>query len=458
MRMTRTTTAFFLCLALALATGQIAAARSAYGISCAPAADGDATLVSIDVTTDILKTLGGHHEALRLYGPQGQVIPYLIEQQKATRIEKQRVGQVTVKQVRTLPDGSLELLAESEKPFWNPAHLLFKTTVKDFEQQVQIFGATGNQDWQMLCDNGFIFDSSRNLKVSNLEVVFNPGACTRFRILLSQANLERESAFREMHSNWSEKDGKTLDETFARQIQAFQLDGVALWSEQLIEAGLTPTWQQSPTEIINQERRVDDDGKMTTVLTIRPTCYPVSELTLVCRQKNFSREASVKALGVNAPHSIVRRGVRAVKIGGYELDERTIPLAGEVNEGDIEVTLHDGDNPPLDITAIDARIPKYRMLFLAEGDGQGYQLVSQSKAEAPRYDTNDLGLMLRQGIAPVDATAIAMQATVDDAAPPPRPKNHQLPKGVLYGILAAVIAVLGYVIFRTMNGISDKQA
>lgn len=416
------------------------------------AAPHESNLISLELTPQMMTDLGGHPNYLRISDSKGTTVPYLLTQMQTPCRQIVRAGEIQITKVRTLNDGSLELLGETKDALWNPAHLTFSTSVRDFEQEVKIYGRVNSGDWQLLCDDGFIFDSSSILAAKNLDITFNPGDCREFRIVLTKASLERQSSLRSISKEWSESNGKAVQENYLSETQAFKLDKVTMWSEQLVTTGHVMKFQETSCTITAQRQETNADGIHSTVITLTPSSYPVSGLTFNCQSSNFSRR--VKIHHTSSAHSdrlLADAQLRSVHLGGYELNERSVTFP-EINDGSLTVTLLDGDNPPLSLTSISARIPCYQLYFLCNrSNHDGFMLSGTPGASAPIYDLGDLqALLSAPDITREIATATSGNRVSVDISHLTKEK-WQFPQWLLYLIIFAVVAVLGLAIYHTMK-------
>ena len=428
---------FMLCVAMA-----VIALGGEYTIDL-PEGDVRNRVLAIELTGESLRNLGGNADWLRLHDSKGEVIPWAFEQASTKRFSKVRtLTPLSIRQVRKPDDGTLEITFDvaPDAPLPDSACLVFKTALRNFEQQVQLWGRAGDGSEKALITDGFIFDSTDNIDARNLELDFQPGECRQFRLLLSAASLERRKALRSL-SVTRKDDGRESTRTeMIFEDQSFNAKSLELWSEQVQEDGRMPVWQELSVPF---EMQAGANGVSRFVVT--PGVAPVSGLRLVFEEENFARRATVENLLPQATRKVGGGVLRRLTIGGLR-EETVIPLS-DVTEGTLMVTLEDNDNPPLHLKEVYVRLPLYRLKFVASPEQFPIRLSAEPGSAKPVYDVESilaLGgdtlnlLVLRPG-----------QFSGEPVVP--KVKSGGVPRVVLYLTIGLAVAAMAFALAVTLK-------
>jgi hypothetical protein len=196
-----------------------------------------------------------------------------------------------------------------------------------------------------------------------------------------------------------------------------------------------------------------------------PAHVPVEriEIAIGDEPKNFSREATVKAAAVPAaplrtdeepPEPMMTTGdllrVHGVH-DGHRIDEEHLTVdAPWTSFGDAAtkwtVTIDNGDDAPLAITAVRLEMAERRLCFDADPGAKYTLFYGDAALTAPRYDYATL-------FAPEKIPALAQFGPEEAnpeyrARPDARPFTEKHP-GLLWAALILVVVVLGAVALRT---------
>ncbi len=373
------------CLAVAVAAfgGEYAIDLPEDGVS--------GRVVAIELSGENLSNLGGHTAWLRLYDAKGNVVPWALEKAIggfSSYVIKETP--ITIDLVKKMEDGALEISfhAAADAALPDDAILRFNTNVRNFGQNVQMFGTeAGGEEHSLKTDgNAYIFDSSSNINVRKLDVKFIPGRCRQFRVRLTSANLERMKPERTVSVTKSgESESTTGKMTFIDE--PFNIKSLELLSWQLEERKGKELSQpfSVPFEKVESER-----GK--SVFLVKPGVAPVNRIQFSFEEDVYSRKATVRNRLGKGKERIVGDGVvRSIVVGGDgnqppgSIIEASIAL-DEVTDGSLEVTFEDHDNPPLHLKGVLVSLPIFRLKFIAKADQFPLRLTAIPNAEEPVYD------------------------------------------------------------------------
>jgi hypothetical protein len=215
------------------------------------------------------------------------------------------------------------------------------------------------------------------------------------------------------------------------------------------------------------------DGHSTKAQFSVPAHVPVDrvEFAVGDAPKNFSREATVKIAPVPAaslrsdgepPRPVLTTGSLLRVHGvheGHKIDEEQLTIDAPWSSFDDDatnwtVTIDNGDDAPLAITAVRLEMAQRTLCFDAAAGAKYTLFYGDAALTAPRYDYTKL-------FTPEKNTAVAElgpEAANPEfrARPDARPFTEKHP-GLLWAALIVVIVVLGIVALRTAKGTSTQS-
>ena len=434
--------------AILLATLAFSAMAGEYEISV-PNLGNAQSVLAIELTGKDLANLGGHTDWIRLYDKGGNVVPYALQQHYTAEYVKSRVKYpLKMKEVKHEEEGSLTIDCEidTDKPIPENMLLVFNTKVKDFEQLVSIVGFGENNTAQDLLRDGFIFDSTSNIAVRNVEVEIKPGKYRHFKVFLKHASLERVSLLRHIRREWNNYGGGIMSDDRNVANVPFKMDSLELASEESVKKGNVPAWEKVECPFENDPRH-NLNGNSSYILAL--PAYPVSGLHFRSKQENFSREIKIFHIDDDGRESLLKAG-RITHINLGKLLDETLLTFGEVNGGKLRVECADKDNPPLEFTAMEARVPAYRLRCLASAGMLPLKLTSSVGAKAPVYDTS---VLLASGNSNPESDRIVRLEDFKGEIPKEVRRNMGIPRIWLFIALGVAVLVMGAAIFSTARKI-----
>ena len=411
--------------------------------------EGASRIVSIELNGEHLAKLGGHPEWLRLYDCNGAIVPWARQQRTAAVYGEKRVDvPLQLDEVRHGDGGRLEILchvADGKTIIPEKARLTFKTAMKDFEQQVVIKGINDNGSETTLLADGFIFESSANLELKNVDVSFAPQGYRRFRIELGAASMEYRAALRQISREWNNDLQTRLSEKQIISEQSFKIDGVLMWTMERAVVGHEPQWGEYPAEM--KANGAAAGGVADYLLT--PAVYPVSGIRLKCAEENYSRAVTVFHIQNGKERRLQAGTVRRFNLG--TLKDESLLVFDAVNDGQLRVEIANNDNPPLSVNAIETRHPLYSLCFVGNARMSPCRLTAEVGGNEPVYDTaallsfgkSDANIVVRPG---------AFSGTVIKASPHVE-QPRRLPRSILVVAILLAIAAMSLALFSTLRKI-----
>ena len=171
---------FLICTMLAIA------ALGGEFIIDLPTQDVSGRVLAIELSGEQLRALGGHAAWLRLYDAQGKVIPWAREQVSTTKLVRTRAQTpITIQEARKPADGTLEITfgLKTDAAVPEQAFLVFRTSLRNFEQTVQLWGLLPDGSDRALITDGFLFDSTDNIVRSATTTSRSTSRCSTSRAI-----------------------------------------------------------------------------------------------------------------------------------------------------------------------------------------------------------------------------------------------------------------------------------
>ena len=349
-----------------------------------PTGGADGRIVAIELSGENLRNLGGHAAWLRLYDANGNLVPWARETATAKLADYAiKSTPLHIDLVRKTDHGGLEISfhAAPDAALNDEVFLHFRTNVRNFWQNVLIWGkeAGGEERPLPIIGEGYIFDSSSNLDARKLDIKFAPGKCREFRVLLSEANLERQKPEQAVAVTTG-TDAESETKKMVLVTEPFSITSLELNSRQLDESRTAELSQSLsvPFEVVKSK-----PGQ--SVYLVKPGAWPVKGLDFEFQEENYSRKVTVRQLYPNGEKRLAGEGT----VSRFNMSRfgslNSISLS-DVREGTLEVTFEDNDNPPLHLAEVKVNLPIYRLKFIAADSMFPLKLTASPHSDEPVYD------------------------------------------------------------------------
>ena len=396
------------------------------------------TVLSLELPVEALIDLGGRQEALRIVAANDREIPYwTMPVTKTETAWRQEPCQATATRVKEENDLSLVLDFELAPEAPAPQGLTSNTPRRNFERQVTVLGDDGNT-WTTLATDAFIFESSDTLQMRQCDVPFDAGKHRRFRVVIAQASLERQDAYRRV-TRFLAQNGQTDQavETTGVTRQPFKIDSVSFWHK--VPMPTRPQVQflsfSAPAGPISH-----DDDKHETTYELTPPCFPVTGLEIVSPERNFLRTVTVQKHYEQGFITAHHARITACDLPGIALIRPVLDGLAPITGGRVRIIIHDGDNPPLTVTDIRLRTPAVKLVFIAEPGQTPCRLRAVAEARPPAYQHPDIFPAILTNQVPV--TPVTLGDRQGQPRPPSPAPTTGLPRwALLLALAAATVAI-----------------
>ncbi len=362
-------------------------------------------ILAVPLDSDIYAATRDAYPDLRIRDDRGTQVPYLLEPAAERRtIHVHETCASTVASLHVDEGKALEIVAAlgEKAPSANGATI--RTPLVDYEHRVRVYGSKDGKDWALLASDGLIYDYTRFMDIRNRDIEFPVNDHRLLKLVVEQELDDRESPLRELIRSREEgKKDQQVEITQTRR-RPFRIDGVELWRTVEKEGGRKVEAVRYPVAGFRVEH---NPQKKETRVEIQSRREPLARFTLGTASRNFSR--AVRALvpvqhGVRTDWVEVGRATLSlIQFRAFRHAELRVDFP-EQRQEHYQLVIENADNPPLEITGIEAEGTPYRLVFLGS-QGRTYRVeYGSDTAEPPRYDTAAVLASLSRGYQPVNVT------------------------------------------------------
>ena len=385
---------------------------------------------------------------LRLLDQTGTETPYLLQKiaERKTVTQHMPIRSKT-KTLQKSGEEGIEIRLELDKKAETADGLTVVTNQRDFEYALQIFGSDDARHWQLLVDNGLIYDYSRFMNFSSRDIALPANTFRHFRIIIAKPVQSRAGEL--MLLTQTREGGEALkrSEQIALHQRPLHIERIDFWQS---KTDAFPEAEQSFDYPISKFTVTQDTKQKTTQVDIEANQLPLNGFKVTFSTPNFSRQADLRVPSSRGTASsmltIAHTRLEALHFQDLSLDNTTVSFP-EQRQKNYRLVIADQDNPPLAIESITGIGPRYQLVFLSQ-PGQSYQLkYGAAKAVAPRYEVAAIEALLRRGYqsaaASLDPTVVVERK--DDSLEWSVFLNSRIFLGLAIGVM---VIVLGWSLYR----------
>jgi hypothetical protein len=403
----------------------------------------------------------GHSQAdfadLRLVSGQGYELPYRLEKATDKRLESRRetcTGEVS--SLRILAGNRVEILVSLPSKAAPVEGLIIVTPLRDFEQQVHVYGETAAGVWLPLLKSAYIFDYSRIMDVHNFELKLPPNQHRRFKIEIDNVIDKSKSPLYEI----VKQQGTNANdfEQVRRQVRErpFRVDQIRFWRTVHREVARQVRRQVYPP--LRMTTKMDEKLRQT-LIDVETNREPLTSFLLETEQRNFSRairvEIPVLSGGLKTWRILKKSRISRLQFRDISRDSLRVSFP-ETRQSHYRIVIENGERLPVRVTALKPEGPIYQLL-LVMARGQRVDLYyGAPAAKPPSHDWATIDALLAKGYAPGIG-----RLGPEDANPKHR-RSWNWRKGLasrglfLFAVLA-MVAVLCWALFHAGHNLKNLE-
>jgi hypothetical protein len=399
---------------------------------------------------DVLAELNPGRSNLRLLEADQREVPFLIRTrtERQTRTEE-RVVTVTPRSFRERPDNRAEI--EFARPAHEPGRvvaLLLHSAQANYEKLVTVSGSMDQQQWTVLAEAQPVYDYTRYIDVRNQRVALPGGEWAFYRVEIANLAEDRKAVFTEVIRQVRGAGAPDITETETARIRqepfrVERMDVVVQREQAQAERPVLTRWAVPEVEV-----KHDVTARVTRV-EFATRRQPVVALWLFPRDRNFIRRVTVSGADESGDAAVweglAQATVSRIETAGQETRLR-VDLGSARRFRHYRIMLDNQDNPPLEITEVQAETETWEALFFAPG-GPLRLFFGGPLEQAPQYDIGAV-LAASPGVEPQGWTLAPAEKNPAYREPaPPKPARSGQPLLIL--AIVAMVGVLLVVIAKT---------
>jgi hypothetical protein len=366
------------------------------------AASGD-EILAVSLDSDIYAATRDGYPDLRILDDRSAAVSYLLEPAAARRTIKVRESCTSRVASLHVDEGkALEIVVALDEKAPTATGATIRTPLADYEHRVRVYGSRDGRDWVLLASEGLIYDYRRFMDIRNRDIEFPSNDYRQLKLVIEQELDSRESPLRELvRGSKNGKEDRQLEIT-RTQRRPFRIDGVDLWRTVETEGDRKSELVPYPVAGFRVEH---DRDKKESRIEIESRREPLVRFSLDTSSRNFSRTARVLVpvqRGVRTDWVEVGRAkVSLIQFRAFRRAELKVDFP-EQRQVHYQLVIENADNPPLEITGVEAEGTPYRLVFLGS-PGRTYRVEYGSETlDPPQYDTAAVLASMNRGYQPVN--------------------------------------------------------
>lgn len=385
---------------------------------------------------------------LRLVDQTGAETPYLLQKIAERKTVTQHLSiRSETQTLQKSGEEGIEIRLELDKKAETADGLTVVTNQRDFEYSLQIFGSDDEHNWQLLVDNGLIYDYSRFMNFSSRDIALPANTFRHFRIIIAKPVQSRAGELMLLTQTREGSEALKRSEQIALHQRPLHIERIDFWHN---KTDALPETEQSFDYPISKFTVTQDSKQKTTLVDIEGNQLPLNGFKLKFSTPNFSRQAYLRVPSSRGTASsminIVSARLDALHFEDLNIDNTTISFS-EQRQKNYQIAITNQDNPPLEIESITGTGPRYQLVFLSQPEHAYALKYGAIKANVPRYEVAAIEALLRKGY---QSTAASLDPTVisegnTDGRDWSAFLNSRIFLGLVIGIM---VLVLGWSLYR----------
>jgi len=344
---------------------------------------------SFILNQDFWEVLDGSVENLRIFDQNDREVSYLVRPKAPLSMTDYLVPfglPVTFDSLRQLDGNRIELVVVRTESDHVPSAIQFESGVRNFEKLVTVSGSNDQEHWTVLAKDEPIYDYSRFADVRKDQVRVTPGKFSRYKIEISNIVEKKDSPLVEIirQTRGQKESNETEATSFLKE--PFRINSIVfLERRESLVKGRAETREMAidPLEITQDAR------KQETLLVFATRNQPLSAITLLTEEANFSRSILLEGETTTPSKTwqIITQGqISRLRIGSISRDHLTLLLPYETRFHRYRLSIRNLDNQPLGTLRLQTRENLYEAIFFPKEKTAYRVCLGGEGMELPRYD------------------------------------------------------------------------
>jgi hypothetical protein len=405
-------------------------------------------ILGVPLDSDIYAATRDGYPDLRVVDERGAQVPYVLEPAgEPQTIQVRERCSSRVLSLHVDEGKGLEIVVALDEKAPSASGATIRTPLVDYERRVRVYGSRDGKDWALLASDRLIYDYTRFMDIRNRDIEFPVNEYRQLKLVVERELDDRESPLRELiRSREAGKQDRQVEIT-QTQRRPFRIDGVELWRMVEKEAGRKVEAVRFPLVGFRVEH---DPKKKETRVEIQSRREPLVRFSVATASRNFSRTARVRVPVERGERTdwveVGRATLSLIQFRAFRRAELRVDFSEQRREH-YQLVIENADNPPLEITGVEAEGTPYRLVFL-DSQGRTYRVEYGSEtAQSPHYDTAAVLGSLSRGYQPV--TVNLGPQTVNSGSRAERGSRGIFNSSVFLTLaIVAMVLALGWALFR----------
>jgi len=403
-------------------------------------------LYGVHLTGDVLERCSTGCVDLRLFGPAGQEVPFVVIED-APPPEPQEKYPLDITDYA--PSGTEAVITMKMPEKRRPVTVLeIQTPDRDFKKRVVLWTSRDSKTWRVAAEDA-IYDFSSRVDLRKTRIEFKKTEDRYFRLKLADdGGRERGGASIKLKYEGLDFSVEGMQKKEIRIQGAHAL--TALYRERV------PVYDSKTFPDLSA--KTDKDGN--TVITLKAG-LPVERFSFAVANPYYSRSVLVSVSGAeeeNTYRFLARGTIYRFALDGRK-EEQAFIDARSSKQASYKIVVENRGNPPLDMKAVDLLWVKQDLYFLALSDGDRHSLCFGNDTLArPEYDI--ARFITRGNLAqhsPTSLLAGELRVNADYAPKAPKQKRARIEKRVLTAVVVVLVIGMGYWLFALVRKIAREK-
>lgn len=344
---------------------------------------------------EIFAATDGNYVNMRIFDQNNVEIPFQVRTQTTDKsVARERGLSLKIGPFQIKPDNRIEIVFEKKASEPIPSAVEFSTHYRNYEKQITVSGSNDRKQWQILAQDQPIYDYSRFIDIRNNRIEITPRQYAYYKVEVSNISEVRQSPLTQIIRETRGSMALKEVEKSAFTKEDFRIDRISFLEKKQVMVKGKKVITDYNVERLNV---VQDQKEKTTILTFSTARQPLTALTVLAQDSNFSRPITIEATDATDAKSgwqtLLRSRISRIDIGRFHKDASTMGLGAPRRFRHYKITVQNLDNPPLNITGVTAKGEVHEVIFFRK-PGEMYQLYYGGKnTPEPRYD---IGSVLRK--------------------------------------------------------------
>ncbi len=344
-------------------------------------------IASAQIDSEIYFSTRKNFPGIRIIDHNNAEVSYHIEKAIDTQTRTiEEICRSEIKSLRELPDNKIEIIIQLKYDEPPADGLTLISPQKNFERKVSVFGSENGDYWVEIVAGALVFDYSRYMDVDNRKIELPKNKFRLFRLEVDDVIDEKASPLRRLWLNLNDKAELEHIEQFSVYNRTFRIDRINLWRKNTRQQFKNDVKKKYPVADFSVS---ENEKEKQTIIELSTLGEPLTAIGIITPDRNFNRRAHIEVKRIQYGNEVwVKIGhatLSKIDFQGYRKNTDFIEFP-EHREEVYRLIINNQDNPPLQISELEAMGNVYEILYLNKAENQYRLFYGSETAEEPHYD------------------------------------------------------------------------